>query len=167
MEERYDEVTIIRSKDPNELLVFHAKSLENEIRFYINEKQYISATEINGAEIHIGVGKDAKVEKEHSKRKLKKRDRFALVAICLAVFVIVSAIMLTALFIGSLFDSVLAYFIVLYTLLFFFDIVRIICTEANTTPPRLKSKHSAEHMMANFLTQNKRLPKNMSELKKA
>ena len=38
-------ITIVRSHNPNELVVYHASSYEDEIRFYINETQYVAAKE--------------------------------------------------------------------------------------------------------------------------
>lgn len=47
MEERSNEVTIFRVKDEGEhkITVLKAGSTENEIRFYLNDTQYIKATD--------------------------------------------------------------------------------------------------------------------------
>lgn len=167
MEKQCEEITIVRSKDPNELLVYHASSLEDEIRFYINKTQYVTACEEKDGEIFVGLGEDEKNVNKKVKEKLKIRDYLIIGLICLGVFLIVSAIIITSLFIGMFFNSGLVYLVVLNLLLFLFDIVRVVVVELKTTSPRLKSKHSAEHMMVNFLTKNKRLPKNLTEIKES
>ena len=43
MGERINLKPIWKSTNPEELLVYHASSLEDEIRFYLNQTQYIVA----------------------------------------------------------------------------------------------------------------------------
>ena len=50
---------------------------------------------------------------------------------------------------------------------FIINIINVVIMEAMETAPAIKSKHSAEHMMVNFLEFNKRLPKNIEEVKKS
>ena len=74
MEERNNEITIIRGSNPEELVVYHASSLEDEIRFYINETQYISAIEKSEEDISVELREEAKEERNKSKIKLAKKD---------------------------------------------------------------------------------------------
>ena len=48
MEERIKVTSIIKSNDPEKLIVIHASSLQNEIRFYLNDTQYLTAIECKG-----------------------------------------------------------------------------------------------------------------------
>lgn len=93
MEERNKLTSIFKSNDPEELVVFRAASLQNEIRFYLNDTLHLAAVECED-------GFTIKLEEEKAEECNKK------------------------------------------------------------------SKHSAEHMMVNFLEINKRLPKNIEEVKK-
>lgn len=165
MEERNIEVTIFRDKNPDKLVVYHACSLENEIRFYLNDTQYVTAMEKGEEDIIIGLVEE--VESKKVKTKLKKSDYFKLFANCFLMGIVIGTIIILAFLIGVYFKNIFMYLIALNTMMFLFDIARVLVMETKTTPPCLKSKHSAEHMMVNFIEKNKRLPKSVKEFKTA
>jgi len=61
------EVTVFKGKNPKELVVYHASSLEDEIRFYINETQYISAMENRNENISVELRNEAAMENKKDK----------------------------------------------------------------------------------------------------
>ena len=69
MEETSNPITIIKAKDPDKLIVYHASSRKDEIRFYINETQYITAVEQSDGTAWVDAGEDIE-EKENKKSSL-------------------------------------------------------------------------------------------------
>ena len=68
MEERNKVTSIIKSNDPEKLVVFHAASLQNEIRFYLNDTQYLVAVECEeGCTIRL---EEEKEEEDNKKSKI-------------------------------------------------------------------------------------------------
>lgn len=158
--------TILRDENP--LIVEHACSLEDEVRFYITNTLYVSAKEVKEEGelkgIDVGLSREEQYVKT-KKEKSKKRDYLISIALCVSLFFIIAGIMAVSLLIGSYFDNISVYLIVVNLFLFLLELVSAIVIEAKTTSPSLKSKHSAEHMMVNFLTTHKRLPKSINEVK--
>jgi len=66
-----------------------------------------------------------------------------------------------------LINNLLIYLIAINVILLTYSIIGIVILEMRNISSTLKSKHSAEHMMINFLEKNKRLPKNMQEIRKS
>ena len=187
-------------KQDEKLIVDYACSLENEIRFYINENFYAVAREDLDGTIIIGykekVIKDeqAKQKKENVftrlKKQIKNKELFkSLVLTCKKTFMMSKEIIKDKNFLRYLvFSACEALFItIVVTLLLFITekaindnfmymalygviilsirLVDVIADELIVVSRNLKSKHSAEHMMLNFLEKNKRLPRSMEELK--
>ena len=69
MEERFEIKSIFKSNNPEELIVFKANSSEDEIRFYFNDEQYVSAKDNYNGTFSINYGEDEK-EKMISKAKV-------------------------------------------------------------------------------------------------
>ncbi len=170
MEERSNEVTIFRVKDEGEhkITVLEAGSTENEIRFYLNDTQYIKATDggdkviVELDEIHA---KDIK-KKESFIDDIKNNKKDFLFALALTVICFI-AVCLTQLAIGILINNSIISSL-WFTLSF--PVIAVIVLgflEYKGTTFSQKSKHSAEHMMVNFLEKNSRLPKNFQEIKSA
>lgn len=155
------------NEDEPKITVLVSESTENDIRFYLNDTDYITATD----------GKDKIIvkwitEKDQRKTTLKKKtllediknnkkefllsmvtiSLFFLLLIQIAVFVLLGNNLFP--FLGSL-----LVFPIGCTLLIGF-------MEYKNTTPSQRSKHSAEHMMVNFLEKNCRLPKNLQEIKR-
>lgn len=69
MDER-NKITILKSAEPEELLVVHAESTKDQIRFYLNDKQFVFATDNDKGEIFVDIGQEVEVKdakKEESK----------------------------------------------------------------------------------------------------
>ncbi len=73
MEKRNEIKSIFKSNDPEELLVFKAASLKNEIRLYLNDTVYLAAIETEkGCKIKVGEEEEWKTQKKMTKKKFKK-----------------------------------------------------------------------------------------------
>lgn len=168
MTKRIDVDTIFKSNDPNKIIVFRAASLKDEIRFYLNDYQYISAKDNHNGGATIQYGEDSLESGENKKSALtiikENFKDFLKFSIIMIIFATILALLSVAL--GVITNNVLFFLLSLHTLFFVSSIVILVILEYTYTPPALKSKHSAEHMMANFLENNKRLPINMEEFKK-
>lgn len=167
MENRNTKTTIFRASNPEELIVFHASSLQDEIRFYLNDTQYITAIEKGEGNVSVEVGEEVEREEENKKSTLaiikeNFKEFFKIISISILVLVGLMALLFV---INSLIDNMLIYLIAMNVILSMFSIINTVILESKTTSPALKSKHSAEHMMANFLEKNKRLPKNIQEVR--
>ena len=178
MEGRINLKTITKSKNPEKLIVFLAESTEDEIRFYFNKEQYVVARDNNNGTFSILYEEEEPVVNrnidiktlittviEILKISLKENLKFFLINVLLISYMISAIGMLI---VGLIFKTKLAAIgIMLGGLIgFIVIIVYIVIQEKQSVSIAQKSKHSAEHMMANFLEKNKRLPQNMSEIKK-
>lgn len=162
-------IRVIKASDPEELIVFRASSLENQIRFYINEDTYFVAEETKDKKFSLDLRKSVPDQNSESKLSFKNKLKNLLNALPLIILssAVVAVITGFFLFLATFINSTLL-------CVFIFNIVwltaKMICVlvlETKTTSPSLKSKHSAEHMMVNFLEKYKRLPKSIEELKKS
>ena len=151
MTERNIVKSITKSDEPGKLEVWYAASLPNEIRFYLNDTQYLVAYEDNKGECLISLGEETE-EIEEETVQIKSR---------LSILGYISVLYLI-----NIIDTIFILLIVMNFILFIFDFVYVVLDETSTDQ-NLKSKHSAEHMMANFLEINRRLPKNIEEVKKS
>lgn len=171
MEKRNEEITVVKSAEPEKLVVAHASSFKDEIRFYVNEKQYVSATEKDDEGISVELWEEVKKEvpkKAKTKKESMTKENFKVFLKLFSLLgLIMATLMMVAIIISVLVKSFLVYLISINIAFFAFDIIRVVILETRITHPSLKSKHSAEHMMVNFLETNKRLPKNMQEIKKS
>ena len=167
MEERNKVTSIIKSNDPEKLVVFHAASLQNEIRFYLNDTQYFAAVE--GEE-----GRTIRLEEEKEEEDNKKSKISVIrenLKEFLKLFSIIGGISILGFigvfYLGKIIDNILVFLIIMNIIYFIINIVNVVIMETMETAPKVKSKHSAEHMMVNFLEINKRLPKSIEEVKKS
>ena len=168
MEERIELTSIFKSSNPEKLIVFHASSLQNEIRFYFNDTQYLAAVEGN-EECYIRLG-DTRVDEKSAKELHLKRKKIINREFLTELLIIVGGLILV--FIGLIYfskiiNNTLIFLIIMNVIFFIMSIVNVVIIETMKTNPALKSKHSAKHMMVNFLEMNKRLPKNIEEVKKS
>lgn len=170
MEERIEIKNIFKSKNPEELIVFHADSSKDEIRFWFNDEQYVSAKDnYNGTfSINYGENKNEKNDiKNESKLSIIKENLkeyfksifFDLDKVEIFYFSIIFILLL------SIKCNILFCLLAIHCMRFIMYIMAILTTTYKNRPISLKSKHSAEHMMVNFLEEKKRLPKNISEIK--
>lgn len=172
MDERNNISSTLKSNTPNELVVFYAASLQNEIRFYINDDLYFSAIDTDeGCLIMLDEEIDEEEENEEDTSKInismiikflkKFIKRFSLYVGVLILFFI------GALYLSKILNNILFFLIFLNIIIFVVNITFIVIAESHEVTPEIKSKHSAEHMMVNFLETNKRLPRNFEEVKKS
>lgn len=169
MEDTSLPISIIKARDPNKIIVFHASSLKDEIRFYINNTQYVSAIDRGDGTACVNFGKEVEPSKEKKKSmraiiKENFKEFFLILSVCILVMTGLVALFIA---ISSFIRSSMAFLLLLNLTFFIFNIMSTVILEIKTTPSALKSKHSAEHMMANFLEKNKRMPKDIEELKKS
>lgn len=169
MKERISITEIVKSKYREKLIVYKATSTKDEIRFYLNDKQYIVASKTEDGKFLVSCeaiqetkeGRESKEEKQKGRRKRIKIQFF------LALLKIIVVIGFGLLILPPLAMPENAFAVLLLIILFSFlcEIVEVL-TKEWMTPRALKSKHSAEHMMINFLEKEERLPQNMEEIKK-
>lgn len=169
MENRNTKTTIFRASNPEELIVFHASSLQDEIRFYLNDTKYITAIEKGEGNVSVEIGEKVEREEENKKSTLtiikeNFKEFFQIISISILVLVGLMSLLFV---INSLIDNILIYLIAMNVMFSMYSIISTVILETRTTPSTQKSKHSAEHMMVNFLENNKRLPKNMQEIRKS
>ncbi len=167
MEERNKVTSIFKSNDPEKLVVFHAASLQNEIRFYLNDTQYLTAVECEeGCSIRLEEEREEEGDKKSKISIIKEnlREFIKLFSIIIGISILG---FIGVLYLSKRIDSILVYLIIMNIIYFVINIVNVVIMETMETAPAIKSKHSAEHMMVNFLEINKRLPKNIEEVKKS
>ncbi len=166
MKQRNNIITsIFKSDDPEKLIVFHASSLPNEIRFYLNDTQYFTAVETEeGCSFMLAEEKEKRNKKSSNsiiKEKLREFIKIFSIIIGISILSFIGVI-----YLSTIIDSILLYLIIINIIYFVIDIANVVIIENMISPPEIKSKHSAEHMMVNFIEINKRLPKSVEEVKK-
>lgn len=167
MEERNKVTSIIKSNDPEKLVVFHAASLQNEIRFYLNDTQYFAAVEgEEGCTIRL---EEEKEEEDNKKSKISviRENLKEFLKLFSIIFGISILGFIGVFYLGKIIDNILVFLIIMNIIYFIINIVNVVIMETMEMAPKVKSKHSAEHMMVNFLEINKRLPKSIEEVKKS
>lgn len=165
MKEWIKKRNISKSK-ASENIVFRASSSENEIRFYIHAEVYIVARENKDGRLVVKIEEKQKKEKNSKSIneiiKDKKHLLNTLMLIILLLIISITFLVIVVILTKDFFISCFLFFF----LVFFCRVTSVIICEYKFTTPSRKSKHSAEHMLVNFLNNNKRLPKSMSEIRK-
>lgn len=159
MDER--EIKVFKSINPEKIIVFHAESLSNQIRFYLNDTCYVAAVEEEDS-YHVEIAE--KEEKEEKSRKaffIKKPKIIFFNAIATSLLFILSI----GLF--MIIRNMLLYLFCINIVFFIMESGSKFWLMTKQITPTLKSKHSAEHMMVNFLIKNNRLPQTMEEIRKS
>lgn len=166
MGERNKVTSIFKSTDPEKLVVFRASSLQNEIRFYLNDTQYLTAVESKkGCSIRLGEGKAEECNKK-SKISIIKENLKEFIKLFSIVLVTLILGLTGIFYLGKIIDNIFVFLIIMNIIYFIINILNVVIIETMKTPPVIRSKHSAEHMMVNFLEINKRLPNSIEEVKK-
>ena len=167
MEDRNNITTIFKSNDPEKLVIFHAASLQDQIRFYLNDTQYIAAVDCEeGYQIIVGEEVQEKEEIKKSTISIIRENLnqfIKLFSLCIGIFALG---ILLLFYLITIIDNILVYVVIMHIVYLIINVVIVVILESKETAPSLKSKHSAEHMMVNFLEINRRLPKNIEEVKK-
>lgn len=158
-------IKIIKPINTGNLEIFSAASLENQIRFYFNDTQYVAAIENEGkCELKIGnVDEEENATKSMNYSISEELKSFMFFLFGCMEWIFVGYIALSCL--SKMPDSILVFILVFHVGLFVISIVDVLILEFMETSFSLKSKHSAEHMIANFLKTNKRLPRSIREVK--
>ena len=169
MDER-DIKEFYKRKKANEIIVNRAESLEHEIRFYFNSEQYVAAFEKPNVEtVFIRFDED-KEEEEKSEKKIqilkKIRKKEGLLSRVFSVLMGVLNIVSTIMNMGG-FLLLNLYIICMICVLMLVQIIAVVRCEEEFLPESIKSKHTAEHMIINFIQKNRRLPRNTQEYKRA
>lgn len=167
MEERNKETSSLKSEDPGELVVGEAASLKDQIRFYLDGTRYFAAIENQeGCDIRFGEEKaeesNKKSENSINRENLKEFIKFCYITLEISLLGITGVVD-----VSRIINNILAWIFIMDIISFITNIASVVIIETLTTNPSIRSKHSAEHMMANFLEINKRLPKNIEEIKKS
>ncbi len=177
MENRFTINNIYKSTDPKKLLVWQAKSLEHEIRFYFNPEQYVTARDnYDGTFSFWYEFEDVKQDSNNIINE-KNKNMFRIIKNNLRKYLgfipklffndrslfgsLVITFILFSLFQKNIFISL----VFLNFAIFIVDLLCEILINNKYLSNSIKSKHSAEHMVCNFLEKNLRLPRNMSEIK--
>ena len=162
MKKRSKTTTIAKAKDKGKpkIIISKAVSTEDDIRFYLDDRTYVTATSYGD----MFIRKDCYETEKDKAKKVSFSNSFSIAMITGIYFLVVILIEIlivaytkNLIILSLLVASSLTISIVLY--MGFLDYKR--------WTPSIRSKHSAEHMMVNFLEKNARLPKNFKEFKSA
>ncbi len=165
MEERKKITSIFKPNDPEKLVVFHAASLQNEIRFYLNSTQYVAAVESEeGCVVSLKEENECNKKSKLSITRENLKEFIKLFSIILGVSLLV---FISLFYLSKIIDNILIFLIIMNIICFIIKILCVVIMENIVDTPEIKSKHSAEHMMTNFLQINKRLPMSIEEVKKS
>lgn len=174
MEERFNLKSIRKSKDLEKLKVFHARSLEDEIRFYFNNGQYVVARDNKNGTFSIkyeeaqeleNYEKDNESTLTYTKKNINDKGFLKFLAFAIGIsFLIGILITVSMIAITFLTDNILIKLLFINPMWLVMQVFLVVILELKLTTQSIKSKHSAEHMMVNFLKKNKRLPKSMKEI---
>lgn len=175
MGERVNLKSIWKSNAPEKLIVFHASSLEDEIRFYFNDEQYVVARDNKDGTFSIKCEEIQELENDkqdnestltYIKKNIKDKAFLKFLAFTIGIsFLIATLMSVSTIAIIVLIDNILIRLLFINSMWLFMQVFLVVILECKFTSQPLQSKHSAEHMMVNFLEKNKRLPKNMKEIK--
>lgn len=169
MKERNTITKLFKADDPEQLIVFRAASMEDQIRFYFNDTQYIAAIEDErGCEIKLGDDEKQNIT-QGMDSSIKFGTKESIKELMMSLFICMEFILLIIIGISCLNEdpiSIIAMLFVLHYGVFIFRTVNVVILEYVVSSFSIKSKHSAEHMMVNFLKINKRLPQSIDEVKK-
>lgn len=159
MENRNFVTKVLKSDDPDKLLVYHAKSMEDRICFYISEDIMSTAIESDGG----GIVLICSTEKNKKTIFEEIKSRPLMFGICLLFFILMTAVIFEVCWSWNQNIMFLPLFNAFFAIAWCGLIITIDIEENNE---KIRSKHSAEHMMINFLETNKKLPRTVEEVKK-
>ncbi len=162
MENENKTAKIYKATDPKELIVYYAESSCSRIRFYLNETWYLEATETpKGPVVEEGHKRENYFGRKAFKWIEESRD---MVLLTITIFVSLLIAILIKEFVTT---NSIAILICLNIACLVVGAASFAISEFFDTPYEMKSKHASEHMVINFMEKNKRLPKNLEELRKS
>lgn len=170
MEQRNEKISFFKSIYPNKLTVSLAESLNDQIRFYLDNTLYIAAIESeDGCSVSLCKESNEESEKTANTSKISFiKENFkslikpfaVTIGLLLLEFIAICYLCFTL-------SNILVLVILVDITLLITSIIQTIILEFMATNSSIRSKHSAEHMMVNFLEANKRLPRSIQEVRKA
>lgn len=164
----------IKKYEGEGIIVGEAVSTDKQIRFYLNETTFISATKEQDSDneekivVDLADNEEKYVRrimfedmKNKNKEERKKDGKKVIIGVLALGLVLISCFGIkepSNFLLRSIFHtfSIFLYFLIIIGI---FEYMMI--------PSSARSKHSAEHKIVNFITKNSRLPQNMQEIKKS
>lgn len=167
------EYAIVPTKEDE--ISIKAKSSKDEIRLYFNQNQYVTGIDTQDGYCSIELREDvleekleSELENEQIQDKSGFKDIISILKECILFLVIISLI--STVFIVLIFSNIqnpfLATSIIIY-LVCIGEFITELYAENKDTSEAVKSKHSAEHIICNFIEKNKRLPREWNEIQKS
>lgn len=151
----------------DKVIVEKAQSFDDQIRFYLNDNIYVTATERqNGGKYKISLG-DESIEKNDdsdSKNNEKRYNRYAKL-ILFQVLSSLSIFIITLIAIISI-EKWIFYIIIPSFTILLTKLINSAILNLGFTSKKLRGKHSAEHMMVKFIEANNRMPITLDEIRK-
>lgn len=156
---------VFRTCELNELRVYRAKSSKTEIRFYINENQYVKAQKEEDGTFKVEIEETTNNNKPKAKNQIKmKLERFLILTV--TTILLYALLTLISHYIDISLNEI-SCLLIANILLYVIFIICIASKEKKRATASSRSKHSAEHMLANFLEKNRRLPRSIKEVKES
>lgn len=158
--------TINSSTDKKKIVVEHASTGSDKIRFFLDETWYVTACEFEENRYMTIIQHEPMAMMENYleqlcySNNLKQINRRLDIIIDIALALLCFSIMIV---VDNFFFSVFMANAVIFLIYLRHNLVRKLAL----TPENIRSKHSAEHKMVNFISKNQRLPRNWEELRKA
>ena len=152
----------------SKLMKISARSLDDQIRFYLNDDESWEDDRLYIAAMKIGGKYSIKIGKEDIFEKIKMADELIekLKGANIWIFMVKAIFILFSVFLAICVNNI------------FFSMLEVNCCWLLTrmlentikhikiSSQNIKSKHSAEHMLINFIRIHKRLPRNIKEIQK-
>lgn len=159
-------------KTAKELTVLHAASNSHSIRFYLNYNQYLIGYESEANKVYFEDEDNLSAKRIHetdkeSDEQTNKNTKLAIIFGLFFIFVTIFTMCMCLIFLNSFFESKLPYLCSMAAICSGLSLSSVVMLISIETPKKAKSKHSAEHMMVNFIEKHKRMPHSLEELKTA
>lgn len=139
--------------------------MEDQIRFYLNDTQYIVATEHkSGCKVSLGDTKYDEEEKNNHSILKSVGEKLKVLALTIGLYVGWCIVLWN---LCKNINNTLVSVLIINMSFLIIGGVNAVILGFTSVPQCIKYKHSAEHMIANFLENNGRLPKNLDELKRS
>lgn len=145
----------------------YAGSLSDRICFFLDDTRGIEAIETDsGCSIKLCNINEKESIDIKSFLVARENKKLFIKTIFLVISAVIAWIYLTYILLTYVTNNVFKVLLLFIFFLLIIQIIVIVMLEKETIDYSLKSKHAAEHKMANFIKYNKRLPKNMEEIKR-
>lgn len=150
------------------LMEISARSLDSQIRFYLTDDEsweddrlYITAKKI-GEKYYINIGKEDIFEKTKMADELIEK----LKGVNIWIFMVKAIFILFSIFFAICVNNIFFCMLEINCCWLVTGMLENAIKHIKISSQNIKSKHSAEHMLINFIRIHKRLPRNIKEIKK-